>query len=63
MTPRINTADYVRPTTAARLIGISVQRVKQLLDEGRMPHVEIDGVRHVHTRDVERARDERRPKA
>ena len=62
MTPRINTADYVRPTTAARLIGISVQRVKQLLDEGRMPHVEIDGVRHVHTRDVERARAERQPK-
>lgn len=59
MTPRINTADYVRPMTAARLAGLSVQRIKQLLDAGRLAHVEIDGVRHVLRADAERLRAER----
>lgn len=54
MTPRINTADYVRPTTAARAVGLSVQRIKQLLDAGALAHVEIDGHRYVHRRDVDR---------
>lgn len=54
MTPRINTEDYIRPTTAARAVGLSVQRVKQLLEAGTLAHVEIDGVRHVHRRDVDR---------
>ena len=49
---RINTTDYVRPLTAARLAGLSVQRIKQFLDDGRLPYVEIDGVRHIHRRDV-----------
>ena len=49
---RINTTDYVRPTTAAKAAGLSVQRIKQYLDDGRLPSIEIDGVRHIHSRDV-----------
>jgi hypothetical protein len=49
---RINPTDYVRPLTAARMAGLSVSRVKQYLDDGRLACVVIDGVRHIHRRDV-----------
>jgi len=47
MTPRINTADWIRPTTAARVLGLTRARVKQLIAAGELPSVEIDGVAHV----------------
>lgn len=59
MSPRIRTEDYLRPTTAAAVAGLSVPRIKQLLIDGTLPCVEIDGVRYVHRRDAERLRKER----
>ena len=53
MTPRINTADYIRPTTAARLLGVHRSRVDQLLNSGQLPSVEIDGVRFLPRKAVE----------
>lgn len=58
MTPRINTTDYVRPTTAARLAGLTRGRIVQLTEAGLLPSIEIDGVRHYHRRDVDRLRAE-----
>ena len=60
MTPRINTTDYVRPTTAARILGVGRARVDQLLNSGQLPSVEIDGVRFLPRRAVE-ARAGKRP--
>jgi excisionase family DNA binding protein len=54
VTPRINTDDYVRPTTAAKLLGVGRARVKQLIAAGFLPAVEIDGVWHIRRADVER---------
>ena len=45
MTARINPDDYIRPTTAARLLGVHRSRVDQLLNSGQLPSVLIDGVR------------------
>lgn len=59
MTPRINTLDYVRPTTAARLAGLSVPRIKQLMLEGSLPFVVIDDHRFIRRADAERLRAER----
>lgn len=60
MTPRINTDDYVRPTTAARILGVGRARVDQLLNSGQLPSVEIDGVRFLPRKAVE-ARAGKRP--
>ena len=54
MTTRINPADYIRPTTAARLLGVGRARVKQLIAAGTLPAVEIDGVWHIRRAEVER---------
>ena len=51
----IDTADYVRPTTAARLAGLSRPRIHQLIQDGSLPAVQIDGHWYVHRRDVQRA--------
>ena len=51
---RINPADYIRPTTAARLLGVGRARVKQLIAAGTLPAVEIDGVWHIRRAEVER---------
>ena len=51
---RINTDDWIRPTTAATLLGVTRARVKQLIAAGLLPAVEIDGVWHVRRADVER---------
>ena len=52
MTPRINTTDYVRPSTAATLAGVSRALAYRLVKEGVVPSVEIDGTVFVHRRDV-----------
>ncbi len=52
MTPRINTTDYVRPSTAATLAGVSRALAYRLVKEGTVPSVEIDGTVFVHRRDV-----------
>ena len=52
MTPRINTDDYVRPSTAATLAGVSRALAYRLIAAGTVPSVEIDGVVLVHRRDV-----------
>ena len=52
MTPRINTTDYVRPSTAATLAGVSRALAYRLISAGTVPSVEIDGVVLVHRRDV-----------
>jgi hypothetical protein len=54
VTPRINTTDYVRPTTAARILGVCRARVDQLLNSGQLPSVEIDGVRFLPRKAVEK---------
>ena len=54
MTPRINTAEWIRPATAAALLGVGRARVKQLIAAGLLPAVDIDGVWHVRRADVER---------
>jgi len=51
---RINTTDYVRPTTAARILGVGRARVDQLLNSGQLPSVEIDGVRFLPRKAVEK---------
>lgn len=60
MSPRINTADYIRPTTAARLLGLHRSRIDQLLTSGQLPSVEIDGVRFLPRKAVE-AREAKKP--
>jgi hypothetical protein len=52
VTPRINTTDYVRPSTAATLAGVSRALAYRLVKEGTVPSVEIDGTVVVHRRDV-----------
>ena len=54
MTPRINTADYIRPATAATLAGVSRALAYRMVKDGTVPSVEIDGVVLVHRRDVRR---------
>ena len=49
---RINTTDYIRPTTAARLAGVSRSLTYRLIEAGTVPSVEIDGTVFVHRRDV-----------
>jgi hypothetical protein len=61
MTPRINTTDYVRPTTAARILGVGRARVDQLLNSGQLPSVEIDGVRFLPRKAVEKRAGKRPP--
>lgn len=58
MTPRINTEDYVRPTTAAQIAGVHRSRIDQLLTSGELASVEIDGHRFIRRKDAERLRDE-----
>jgi len=62
MTARINTTDYIRPTTAATLLGVTRARVKQLIAAGILPAVEIDGVWHIRRADVERRSAGQSPK-
>jgi hypothetical protein len=51
---RMNTADYLRPSTAARLAGVSRALAYRLIAAGTVPSVEIDGTVFVHRRDVAR---------
>ena len=60
MTPRINPDDYIRPTTAARLLGVHRSRIDQLLNSGQLPSVEIDGVRFLPRKAVQ-ARAAKKP--
>ena len=52
MTPRINTDDYIRPTTAATLAGVSRALAYRMVKDGTVPGVKIDGVVLVHRSDV-----------
>ena len=49
---RINTDDYVRPTTAARIAGVSRALAYRMVKNGTVPSVEIDGTVFVHRSDV-----------
>ena len=51
---RINTTDYVRPSTAATLAGVSRALAYRLVKDGIVPSIEIDGTVFVHRRDVRR---------
>lgn len=51
---RINTDEWIRPATAAAILGVGRARVKQLIAAGLLPAVDIDGVWHVRRADVER---------
>lgn len=53
MSPRIRTEDYIRPTTAAEILGVNRSRVDQLITAGQLPAVEIDGVRFLPRKAVE----------
>jgi len=52
MTARINTDDYIRPTTAATLAGVSRSLAYRMVKDGTVPSVEIDGVVLIHRSDV-----------
>jgi predicted site-specific integrase-resolvase len=52
MAPQINTADYIRPATAATLAGVSRALAYRMVKDGTIPSVEIDGTVFVHRRDV-----------
>ncbi len=52
MTPRINTDDYIRPTTAATLAGVSRALAYRMIKDGDVPSIEIDGTVFVHRSDV-----------
>jgi len=49
---RINTDDYVRPTTGARSAGVSRALAYRLIQDGTVPSVTIDGTVFIHRRDV-----------
>jgi hypothetical protein len=49
---RINTTDYVRPSTAATLAGVSRALAYRMLKDGIVPSIEIDGTVFVHRSDV-----------
>lgn len=51
---RINPTDYVRPSTAATLAGVSRALAYRMIADGTIPSVEIDGTVFVHRRDVAR---------
>ena len=51
---RINTTDYVRPATAAKLAGVSRALAYRMVKDGSVPSVEIDGTVFVHRRDIAR---------
>jgi len=48
----INTTDYIRPSTAATLAGVSRAMAYRLIAAGTVPSVEIDGLVLVHRSDV-----------
>jgi excisionase family DNA binding protein len=52
VTPRINTADYVTPSSAARLAGVSRAQVYAMIRDGRLASVEIDGTLFVRIADA-----------
>jgi hypothetical protein len=56
MTPRINTADWIRLQTAAVVLGVTRARVKQLVVAGILPAISIDGIDHVRRSAVEERR-------
>lgn len=49
---RINTADYLTCTNAAKLAGVSRQYMRRLALEGRVRSVVIDGLLFVHRADA-----------
>ena len=49
---RINPTDYIRPSTAAKLAGVSRALAYRMVKDGTIPSVEIDGTVFVHRRDV-----------
>ena len=49
---RITTTDYIRPSTAATLAGVSRALAYRLVQNVTVPSVEIDGTVFVHRRDV-----------
>jgi len=51
---RIETADYLTCTHAARVAGCSRQYMRRLALEGRVRSVVIDGLLFVHRMDAER---------
>jgi len=51
---RINTDDWIRVGTAARLLGVGRARVQQLVKAGTLAGIQIDGIWHVRRADVER---------
>lgn len=63
MSPRIETTEWIRPTTAARLLGVTRARVQQLIRAKALAAIKIDGVKHVRRADVVRRRETVRPPA
>jgi excisionase family DNA binding protein len=51
--------DYLRPSEAARKLGISVELLRQWLRDGRLPHVRTPLGRLVPVAEVERLAAER----
>jgi excisionase family DNA binding protein len=58
MSPLIETDDYMRPTTAANILGVGRARVQQLIAAGILPAIQIDGHWYLHRGDVEARRDQ-----
>lgn len=54
----VNIKELVKIRTAADLSGFTVSWINQLAYRGRLPIVEIDGVRFVRRADVERIKEE-----
>jgi len=50
---------WIGPSDAARLLGVSVQSVRDWLDAGRLPHIPTSIGRVVDRADVERLAAER----
>lgn len=47
-----NLEDLIIPTTAAKLRGVSKQAIYDLIERGRLPVIEVDGVKFVRRSDV-----------
>ena len=46
--PKQRSAEFMEPHRVAILLELSVSRIRQLADEGRLPHVKIFGRIYVH---------------
>lgn len=56
----IDTAEYVRVGTAAKIAGVTRAYIRRLIHEEKIPKVEVDGIFLVRRKDAENHREYRK---